>query len=107
MAEDKDAEKPELPKLKFRATQKSPTLDLGHGDYRRRFEAKDQPFEVESEEEYTFLKNTGYFVDAKEAPAEVAATDISDQPTSDAAAAPSATDESPVEKKEKRSAKAK
>lgn len=65
MAKQKE-KKPELPKLKFKADQKSPTLEIGHGEYRRKFDAKEQPFEVESEEELRFLKGTGYFVEVKE-----------------------------------------
>jgi len=49
--------------MKFAASQKSPTLEIGHGEYRRKFEAKDQPFAVD-QEEAKFLKGTGHFVDA-------------------------------------------
>jgi len=58
----KKAEKPQT-FLKFRASQKSPTLEIGHGEYTRKFDAKEQPFEVD-EQEAAFLKGTGYFVDA-------------------------------------------
>ena len=56
--------------LKFHEDQKSPTLELGHGEYTRKFEASAQPFECEPEEAL-FLKATGYFVDAIEASEEV------------------------------------
>ena len=63
MAEE-EKDKPKV-FLKFRATQKSPTLEIGHGEYTRKFEAKDQPFECD-EEEAGMLKRTGFFVDAKD-----------------------------------------
>jgi hypothetical protein len=62
MAKKEKEEKSDLPKLRFRADQKSPTLAIGNGDYRRQFEAKDQPFEVESNDEFQLLKGSGYFV---------------------------------------------
>lgn len=33
-------------RVQFAPSQTSATLDIGHGEYRRRFNAKDQPFEV-------------------------------------------------------------
>jgi hypothetical protein len=42
-------------------------VELGHGEYSRRFVASDQPFKVEAIEEAPFLLGTGLFV---EAPAE-------------------------------------
>jgi hypothetical protein len=50
-------------KLQFAPEQKSPTLDIGNGDYSRHFDAKDQPFEA-GEEEARMLLNTGHFVEA-------------------------------------------
>jgi hypothetical protein len=51
-------------KVKFAVEQKSPTLEIGHGEYSRRFVADDQPFEVSDEEEFTMLLGTGLFVEA-------------------------------------------
>jgi hypothetical protein len=56
--------------LKFRASQKSPTMDIGVGEYRRTFNAGEQPFEVKDAEEEQLLRNTGFFVSDKEAQAE-------------------------------------
>lgn len=53
--------------LKFRASQKSPTLEINNGEYARHFAATEQPFEVESDEEAQMLLRTGYFVHDKEA----------------------------------------
>ena len=51
-------------KLRFADDQKSPTLDIGHGEYSRRFDVKDSPFECDAEEAATLLR-TGYFVAAE------------------------------------------
>jgi DNA replication initiation complex subunit (GINS family) len=50
-------------KVKFAVEQKSPTLEIGHGEYSRKFVADDQPFEVD-DEEFTLLIGTGLFVAA-------------------------------------------
>jgi len=52
-------------KLEFAAEQKSPTLEIGVGEYRRRFDAKDQPFECEQEEAKMLLRS-GHFEEVKE-----------------------------------------
>jgi len=51
-------------KVKFSPEQKSPTLELGHGEYSRKFSADDQPFEVKDAEEFAMLIGTGFFVEA-------------------------------------------
>jgi hypothetical protein len=61
-----EAEKPKR-LLKFRASEKSPTLDVMVGEYRRSFNAADQPFEVADEEEEQLLRGTGHFVLDREA----------------------------------------
>jgi hypothetical protein len=48
-------------KLKFADDFKSPTLEIGQGDYVRKFDAKDQPFEC-SKEEAEMLLRTKHFV---------------------------------------------
>jgi len=73
MAKKETEEKPGLPRLRFRADQKSPTLEIGNGEYRRVFNAKDQPFEVESDDEFQLLKGSGYFVVVPESKDEPAA----------------------------------
>jgi hypothetical protein len=40
----------------------SPTLEINNGDYSRRFDSKDQPFEAEAIEEAPLLLRTGDFV---------------------------------------------
>lgn len=70
----KEEQKPELPKLRFKADQKSPLLEIGHGEYNRKFKADEQPFEVENEEELRLLKGTDYFVEVSEKPAAAAIT---------------------------------
>lgn len=66
------AEENEKPKtfLKFKASQKSPTLDIMAGEYRRMFKVDEQPFQVADAEEEQLLRNTGFFVSDKEAQAE-------------------------------------
>jgi hypothetical protein len=53
-------------KLKFKEDQKSPTLDIMIGEYRRQFDAKEQPFAVESGEELGMLLRTGHFEKVEE-----------------------------------------
>lgn len=72
------SDQPEPKKLvRFRANEKSPTIDIQEGEYRRSFRAEDQPFEVENENELQMLRATGRFVEDKEAEkeAEAEATD--------------------------------
>lgn len=73
MPEEKTATA-EQPKIlvRFRASQKSPTLDLMNGEYHRVFNAVDQPFEVKDQEELLLLKNSGFFVEDKAAEKEAA-----------------------------------
>ncbi len=52
--------------LKFKAGQQSPTLEIANGEYRRQFDAKEQPFEVEPREEAPMLLRTGHFEEVKE-----------------------------------------
>jgi hypothetical protein len=61
-APSESASKP-VRKVKFAVEQKSPTLEIGHGEYNRKFVADDQPFEVD-EEEFVVLIGTGLFVEA-------------------------------------------
>lgn len=53
--------------LRFRANEKSPSIDIQQGEYHRFFRVEDQPFECETEEEFQMLRNTGHFVEDKEA----------------------------------------
>jgi hypothetical protein len=48
-------------------------LELGHGEYSRRFLASEQPFKVEAIEEAPFLLSTGLFI---EVPVEVEAPPV-------------------------------
>jgi hypothetical protein len=50
-------------KVKFADEQKSPTLEIGHGEYSRKFIADEQPFEV-GDEEFRMLIGTRLFVEA-------------------------------------------
>jgi hypothetical protein len=70
-----------LPKLVFAPEQKSPTLEVGGGEYVRKFDAKDQPFSVQDKEELRRLLNTGHFVEAKAAETQPAASTGSGQTT--------------------------
>lgn len=54
-------EKKQTIKLQFAAEQTSPTLDINNGDYDRKFDVKDQPFECEPEEAAMLLR-TPFFV---------------------------------------------
>jgi hypothetical protein len=56
--------------LKFKADQKSPTMDIGTGEYRRSFKADEQPFVVDSKEEADMLLRTGHFEKVEEPAAE-------------------------------------
>ena len=80
-------------KIQFAPEQKSPTLEIHQGEYRRLFDVKDQPFECDLEEAAWLLKE-GHFI---EAPAD-ATKDASKMPATPVAgkivAAP-AGDESP------------
>ena len=51
-------------KVKFAPEQKSPTLEIGHGEYARKFDVKDSPFACADEEEFRLLIGTGFFVEA-------------------------------------------
>jgi len=62
MPEKKKAVEKKKVLLRFHEEQTSPTLEIGHGEYTRKFDAKEQPFECEPEEA-ELLKRTGYFVD--------------------------------------------
>jgi hypothetical protein len=54
-------------KIQFAPEQKSPTLDIGHGEYSRKFDVKDQPFECDEEEARMLLRMPeGFFVAAVE-----------------------------------------
>ncbi|SRR6266496_750707 len=44
------------------------SIEIGHGEYSRKFDAKDQPFECDAEEARLLL-GTGVFVEATEKPA--------------------------------------
>lgn len=61
--------KPAEPKklVRFRANEKSPSIDIQAGEYRRTFRVEDQPFEVEDDNELQMLRETGHFVEDKEA----------------------------------------
>lgn len=48
--------------LKFKASQKSPVMEIGVGEYHRSFKADEQPFEVKDTEEERLLRNTGFFI---------------------------------------------
>jgi len=50
-------------KLRFADAVTSPVLEIGNGDYARKFETKDQPFECATEEECDMLLRTGHFVE--------------------------------------------
>jgi hypothetical protein len=74
--------------IQFAPEQQSPTLEIGHGEYSRKFDAKDSPFEcpgfarkevdgdgketgsetvvMTAAEEAAMLLGTGYFVEATE-----------------------------------------
>jgi len=80
----------EKPKLfvKFRKSQKSPTLEINNGDYARAFKADEQPFEVADEEEHQLLKNSGFFIDAKEEDVDEAAADPDAQQAGETPALP-------------------
>lgn len=65
-------------KLKFKADQKSPTLELHIGEYRRVFNAADQPFAVESKEEAGMLLRTGHFEKVEEPAAEESKSKVQD-----------------------------
>jgi hypothetical protein len=54
-------------KLQFSPEQKSPTLEIGNGEYSRKFDVKDQPFDVD-DEEARLLMATGHFVEASAKP---------------------------------------
>jgi hypothetical protein len=56
------AESPKTRKVKFAPEQKSPTLEIGNGQYVRSFNEKDQPFECATKEEFDFLLRTDHFV---------------------------------------------
>ncbi len=56
------AEAPPQISVKFHPDQKSPTLDLCQGEYRRKFEKKFEPFSCSSEEERQMLIATGHFI---------------------------------------------
>ncbi len=60
-------------RLVFSEQQKSPTLEIGHGEYRRKFDVKDQPFECETKSEARMLLRTGNFVEQAAAGSEQAA----------------------------------
>jgi hypothetical protein len=77
MADENDEQPKTL--LKFRATQKSPTLEIINGDYARTFDEKDQPFEAEPLEEAPMLLRSGYFVLDKEATKEAVAEQAAEQ----------------------------
>lgn len=59
------SDKKQIVKLNFADHQQSPTLDFGLGEYRRKFDAKEQPFECD-EEEAAMLLRDGSFVVAGE-----------------------------------------
>jgi hypothetical protein len=61
--------------MRFRANVKSPTIEIAQGEYRRKFYASEQPFEVENAEEARMLHETGHFVEDKEAE-KAALTDV-------------------------------
>jgi hypothetical protein len=91
MADENDKDQVEEPKtfLKFRASQKSPTLEVAVGEYRRSFKAEEQPFEMTGlkrkegkteivvftpVEEEQLLRNSGFFVSDKDAESEAGQT---------------------------------
>ncbi len=51
-------------KVNFAPSFITDTLDFQNGEYSRKFERKDQPFEV-TDEEWATLARTGHFVAAK------------------------------------------
>jgi len=61
-----DQEPENVLRFRFRANFKSPTLELGHGEYRRLFKADEQPFAVTSLEEAQMLQKDPHFVEHKE-----------------------------------------
>ena len=76
--------KPVVKFIQFAPEQKSPTLEIHQGEYRRTFDVKDQPFECDPEEAAWLLRE-GHFVEAvpekKKAVAKAAAkTDAADAP---------------------------
>ena len=75
------ADKP-IVKLQFAPKQTSPTLKIGHGEYRRDFDAKDQPFECDKAEAAMLLR-TGHFVEAVNAPAQPKSADEKKTPGKD------------------------
>jgi hypothetical protein len=52
-------------KIQFKSDVKSPSVEIGEGEYRRTFKAVEQPFDVK-EEEWALLAPTGLFEAAKE-----------------------------------------
>lgn len=56
-------------KLQFASGQESPTLEIANGEYKRTFDAKDQPFECEPEVA-AMLRRSGHFVKVPEAESE-------------------------------------
>lgn len=49
-------------KLRFADDFKSPTLEVGQGDYVRKFDAKDQPFECSKQEAEMLLRTKNFVV---------------------------------------------
>jgi hypothetical protein len=83
---DEMADEKKIIKLQFAPEQKSPTLDIGHGEYSRKFDAKDQPFECDEEEARMLLRMPeGFFVAAVEKSAPPAAGKIGGAPATVAA----------------------
>lgn len=62
--------KPALSPLRFKADFKGDSLEIGNGDYSRRFLREDEPFMVNDKDEEGLLLRSGYFEKAS-APAEV------------------------------------
>ena len=53
-------------RIKFKSDFNSPTLEIGHADYRRVFSANDQPFTISQEEFYRHLARLNVFEIAPE-----------------------------------------
>jgi hypothetical protein len=60
-------ETPQKKLVRFRATEKSPSIEIAAGEYRRTFLKEDEPFEVADDNELEMLRGTGHFVEDKEA----------------------------------------
>jgi hypothetical protein len=52
-------------KVKFADFVVGDSLELGHGEYSRRFRRSEEPFSVADEEEQRLLLNSGLFVSAE------------------------------------------